>query len=459
MSAIRGSILYKLPNSMIDYVANYLAHPHELERVSKYFSANRDNLFVNTWKMHLKRLQEGPDPIIGGLVKGIIQAYRQRGPTKADLVVKEISRIILKKAKMAASALSLPSMPLGWYDRRSLSELARATDIVNFFSNVAANSPLAKAAAPYLLYTIGLLPEEQQNILSLAMEISHWMTCNIAALRAVQANGIGDNESLRITRQFTHIPNLVGLLTGLRVIFYSHLPERGAGWSGWRNTWLRALPPDIQSCTELREAVLCRNMFEHIPLALLNCRRLEQINLGCNQITTLPFQIGQLRALHTLWLNDNDLESVPPALGALTALTKLSLNSNPRLAELPEEFWNLTSLQFLHLADTALTSLSSRIGSLTALRFLYVNQCKIKNIPAEMIKCVSLATLDLRSNPLEMSDEEIQAILPSLPPGDEAAKTGLLLSPRLEVQEEKKEAAPAEPAAKHSRINELGSSS
>ncbi len=431
-STIQRSLLTRLPYFHVDHVASFLPHPHNLERVSHYFSDNRDKLFGGTWKMLLKRLQEGPDLIIGGLVNGVVQHYSKNVPLKTDLVVKQISATIISKARIIT--LSFPPLPRGPYDRRSLSEIARAADITNFFLNIGTFSAEAAVTSRRLPDIVRFLPEQRRNILGVAAEVSRWLVSNIGQLGGIQITLNATTSRTRDQTQFTHLPPLVGLLTGLRKLSYGHDDEqviqgimRDKG-----KTWLKDLPQEIESCTYLREVILSRNMFESIPLSLLNCTRLEHINLAYNKITVLPPRIGQLRALQTLWLSGNDLERLPSEIGSLTALTKLSLNSNPRLANLPIAFWCLTSLRTLNLSKTALTSLSSRIGRLTSLETLSLHQCKIKKIPAEMAACIRLTLLDLRENQLQMSHKAIRSIVPFLPPGDLASRTGLILSPREE---------------------------
>ncbi len=438
MSAIQNSILPRLPNPVIDRVAGFLPYPHALEQVSHHFSDKKEMLFANTWKMYLSRLQEGPDPIIGGLVKDTVCHYSLNGPLKADKAVQKIAGVIRSRALRAPGFFFFSSKPQLCYGRRSLSELARAIDIINFFKDIAANLPLANAAVPHLFEIVKLLPLEQQNIQSFAIEVSRWMTYNISALETIQTNSVDIDEFTGLKHRFAHIPPLVGLLRGLERISYGDMNEKVEE----RGTiWLRDLPQEIQFCTNLREADLCHNMFESIPLPLLNCRRLESLNLAFNKITILPPEIGQLEELQILRLDGNDLESLPSEFGNLTTLTRLCLNKNSRLANLPEEFWNLTSLQRLRLSYTSLTSLSKGIGRLTSLRMLSVRHCKIKDIPAELAQCVRLRLVDLRKNPLERSNQAIRAILPFVPPGDSVKKLGLFLSSLREVREEKKEAA------------------
>src|ERR1700722_14291968 len=207
-SSIQNSILPRLPNVMIDQVASFLPHPHDLERVSHHFSDKREALFANTWKMYLNRLQEGPDPIIGGLVKETGCLYSLNGPLQADRVVQRIAKIIHSTAFRAPGLFFLPSKPQLCYGRRSLSELARAIDIVNFFRDIAANLPLANAAVLPLFEIVKLLPLEQQNIQSFTIEISRWMTYNISALGGIQTNSVRIDEFTRFKPRFGHIPPL-----------------------------------------------------------------------------------------------------------------------------------------------------------------------------------------------------------------------------------------------------------
>lgn len=88
-----------------------------------------------------------------------------------------------------------------------------------------------------------------------------------------------------------------------------------------RNNRLKDLPPQLQSCTHLRDIILSYNLLPLLPPVLYRLPSLENILANDNQIDCIDVAgLKGLPALSSLDLHNNSIASVPPELGTLTSI-------------------------------------------------------------------------------------------------------------------------------------------
>lgn len=118
------------------------------------------------------------------------------------------------------------------------------------------------------------------------------------------------------------VPEIIGSLTGLEILFIAHNP-------------LRALPETVGSLSGLHHVLIMNTHLGTLPSGIGNATSLEILSLQGNRIKKLPDSFSSLHRLETLNLAYNSLTELPPSIGNLTNLTLLDLTGN-RLTSFPK---------------------------------------------------------------------------------------------------------------------------
>ncbi len=139
--------------------------------------------------------------------------------------------------------------------------------------------------------------------------------------------------------------------------------------------------------------------------------RVTSLNLtrrdGLAAITELPEEVSQLPELVTLSLKGNKLTGLSDTVATLHKLARLDISDNSftglpvSIAELP--------LQVLIADRNRITALPDWIDTLSRLSSLSMVNNLLKTLPATIVRCSTLATLDLDSNmitalPVELAE-------------------------------------------------------
>ena len=104
-----------------------------------------------------------------------------------------------------------------------------------------------------------------------------------------------------------------------------------------------AIPPEIETLTNLIHLDLRYNQLTDIPSEIKSLTNLIQLYLSYNSlIGNIPSELGDLTNLEQLALQGNQLTGeIPSNIGNLTNLTSLNLHNNQLTGEIPEEVCNL----------------------------------------------------------------------------------------------------------------------
>jgi leucine-rich repeat protein SHOC2 len=162
---------------------------------------------------------------------------------------------------------------------------------------------------------------------------------------------------------------------------------------------LTNLPESIGSLSSLNLLYLSHNQLTSLPESIGNLSNLTWLKLGKNKLTSLPESIGSLSNLTNLYLENNQLTRLPESIGNLSNLTELDLTGN-QLTSLPESIGKLSNLTELNLSNHQLTTLPESIGNLSSLGWLDLSHNQLTNLPESISNLSSLMRLDLTGNPL-----------------------------------------------------------
>lgn len=203
---------------------------------------------------------------------------------------------------------------------------------------------------------------------------------------------------------------------------------------------LTELPESVCEIDSLLELDLRNNQLIALSDTITNLKNLIYLNLKSNCLLELPESIGELTRLWYLNIDRNPLIKLPESIGNLVKLTKLSLRKTTRtsdirklpasignlvnlkelylsgcqLTEIPDSIWNLTKLELLNLHGNKLTSLPDSIGKLDRLTHLTLCYNEIAELPQSMSKLTNLKMLNIRRNPLSISQISFLHSLPKL---------------------------------------------
>ena len=142
------------------------------------------------------------------------------------------------------------------------------------------------------------------------------------------------------------LPNLIGLLTDLRVLYLKG------------NDLMGEVPPELGLLKKLHWLSLSNNRLSgSIPRELSNHLNLKRLYLRGNSLEgTIPPDLGQLKCLEWLDLSHNSLSGpIPPELGKLSVLECLHLSHNSLSGPIPDDIVRLPKLRSLSLSSNGLS--------------------------------------------------------------------------------------------------------
>eukprot|EP01088_Endostelium_zonatum_P011791 TRINITY_DN25951_c0_g1_i2.p1 TRINITY_DN25951_c0_g1~~TRINITY_DN25951_c0_g1_i2.p1 ORF type:complete len:1030 (-),score=224.70 TRINITY_DN25951_c0_g1_i2:18-3107(-) len=118
-----------------------------------------------------------------------------------------------------------------------------------------------------------------------------------------------------------------------------------------------------------------------LPPQVCVLKFLISLDLSKNKLTQIPPRLCALKDLETLVLSQNNITEIPgAALQGLNRLSNFQCSEN-QLADLPNEFWNLTALTFVDLSVNKLKRLNDGISKLVSLQFLDVSSNELESLP------------------------------------------------------------------------------
>ncbi|KAI0036686.1 hypothetical protein K488DRAFT_67513 [Vararia minispora EC-137] len=93
--------------------------------------------------------------------------------------------------------------------------------------------------------------------------------------------------------------------------------------------FLGALPPSLESCTNLEKLNVSSNPLRALPIFVSHLTSLRVLISDSTGLSTLPSQLGALEHLHTLGIRRNKMYSLPVWLCLLPSLETLLVDGNP----------------------------------------------------------------------------------------------------------------------------------
>ncbi|KAE8992540.1 hypothetical protein PR003_g21787 [Phytophthora rubi] len=187
------------------------------------------------------------------------------------------------------------------------------------------------------------------------------------------------------SNQLTALPEALGNMESLEVLIAS------------RNQLVK-LPESIGRCQKLQVLNVHNNALTEIGTPVSILEELVELNASNNQLTRLPNELLLWKNLRRLLLQVNRLRYLP-ALDALSNLEVLQLQQN-ELTSLPS-MKNLVHLVKIDANSNNITSLPvDGISHMTALVHLNFRRNQLKEIPAQLTRCLALEILDLGVNPI-----------------------------------------------------------
>ncbi len=140
--------------------------------------------------------------------------------------------------------------------------------------------------------------------------------------------------------------------------------------------------------------------------SIVNFPSLENLTVAGFDLHILPESIAELQQLKRLILNDLGLSVLPDRIGSL-ALEDLSVMRN-QLSELPHSFRNMKQLKHLDLSENPFTKLPECVFNLiSSLEHLNIFECRVKEIPSDILRLPRLTYLSADFNPIESPPAEV----------------------------------------------------
>lgn len=195
---------------------------------------------------------------------------------------------------------------------------------------------------------------------------------------------------------------MIGSLTGLQSLTF-------------QNNNIHSLPGSFRNLDNLRVLFLDFNPLVPDSLfAILNgLTQLKYLSLT-RAIDYLPPSLGGLKFLKKLDLGENGLTSIPPEIDNLRQLVGLNLAYN-NLTSLPT-MNHMDSLNFIYLSNNPNLDISSTFSvlkELPALKRVFLRDCGIKHLPADVSWMRDLEGIDFTGNPIPPA--EIAALAAQFP--------------------------------------------
>jgi len=124
------------------------------------------------------------------------------------------------------------------------------------------------------------------------------------------------------------------------------------------------------------------------------------------KLAEVPDDVWELEQLEVLKLSGNQLTSIPESITKLSNLTRLYLSSN-QLTNIPEFITKLSNLTVLSLSNNPLKNIPESISKLSNLTELYLSHNQLKSIPESISKLSNLTELYLSHNQLKSIPESL----------------------------------------------------
>lgn len=131
-----------------------------------------------------------------------------------------------------------------------------------------------------------------------------------------------------------------------------------------------------------------------------------ELDLSNKEIEEIPNEIGEFSSLKRLNLSYNSIKTIPESICDLENLEELLLLRND-ISKLPAGFGKLEKLKILDVSYNPIVKLPNNIGLCSNLEFLDASYCELRTLPIELIKLLSLKTLNLEENPLVFPQQKV----------------------------------------------------
>lgn len=299
--------------------------------------------------------------------KSILSLSKLKTLNLKDNPLKEIPEWIFELKELS-------SLTLGWYQPKSLSNIA-------LMENLESLSLIGMDLSEVPEW----LPDLTLTALNLSFNRLTTVPNSISELKGLARLNLMNNRLRELPGCVAKLSNLVSLDVSLNQL--ATTPD----WLS-RLSKLNSLDLSFNEITALTESI--------------KELELENLDVGSNNLGGVPEVIRCLKTLTQLGLGDSDLEAIPEWISELSNLRSLYLADN-HLTELPESLSALQRLETLTLSDNEFTGIPSVIYSIPSLTGIYLGNNGIKVISSEILRLKELVTLALGENPIESPPVEV----------------------------------------------------
>ena len=127
--------------------------------------------------------------------------------------------------------------------------------------------------------------------------------------------------------------------------------------------------------------------------------------VATNSLKSLPEAIGNLKKLETFFIANGDIEELPAAMAELAAVTDFEIYNCRKMTKFPTVITQMPSLTSVNLSanpqwedvDEGLRALADGPAG-QSIQILYMNECSLSLLPAEINKMKKLGMLSVASN-------------------------------------------------------------
>lgn len=127
--------------------------------------------------------------------------------------------------------------------------------------------------------------------------------------------------------------------------------------------------------------------------------------VATNSLKSLPEAIGNLKKLETFFIANGDIEELPAAMAELAAVTDFEIYNCRKMTKFPTVITQMPSLTSVNLSanpqwedvDEGLRALADGPAG-QSIQILYMNECSLTLLPAEINKMKKLGMLSVASN-------------------------------------------------------------
>ena len=127
--------------------------------------------------------------------------------------------------------------------------------------------------------------------------------------------------------------------------------------------------------------------------------------VSTNGLKSIPESIGKLKKLETFFISNGDIESLPESMAELTSVTDLEIYNCHKMTDFPMIIAQMPALTSVNLSanpqwedvDEGLRALASGPAG-QSVQILYMNECSLTVLPAEINEMKKLGLLSVASN-------------------------------------------------------------